>query len=95
MAPTRDDWSRSEGEPFRVTGPAPSNSGSLANDAFVEKRTFAAAEPLLPLPPLGYDAFDESAARGGCDDCNQLAMAVRRCGRFLRQVTAGDGLPNA
>jgi hypothetical protein len=58
---------------------------------FVEKRTFAAAEPLLPLPPLGYDAFDESAARGGCDDCNQLAMAVRRRGRFLRQATAGDG----
>jgi hypothetical protein len=42
---------------------------------FVEKRTFAAAEPLLSLPPLGHDAFDDGAPRGVCDACNQLALA--------------------
>jgi hypothetical protein len=57
-------------------------AGGLGRDArrrgsleIVEKRTFAAAEPLLPLPPLGHDAFDDGAPRGGCDDCNQLATA--------------------
>ena len=30
---------------------------------------------LLPLPPLAHDAFDDGAPRGGCGDCNQLAMA--------------------
>jgi hypothetical protein len=41
---------------------------------FVEKRTFAAAELLLPLPPPGHDAFVDGAPRGGCDDFDRLAM---------------------
>jgi hypothetical protein len=49
--------------------------GQSAQSAqIVEKRTFAAAKPLLPLPPLAHDALDDGAPRGGCDDCNQLAM---------------------